>query len=128
VELFSRHRAEIDAVGADEPAAALRDREAFEAAVAAVAARQAPVMRTIHYYAGQGVIVTTTHPKGIPPRIYDQARAALGKQPDEGPSAQVVTAIMVVRPLTVTRGAEVAMAGQQVVSTRPETTLRISEY
>jgi hypothetical protein len=47
IELFSRHRAEIDAVGADDPAAALRDRQAFEAQVAAVVARQMPVMRAL---------------------------------------------------------------------------------
>jgi hypothetical protein len=46
-ELFSRHRAEIDAVGADDPAAALRDRQAFEAQVAEVVARQMPVMRAL---------------------------------------------------------------------------------
>jgi len=32
------------------------------------------------------------------------------------------------RPFTVNRAAEVTMARQQVISTRPETTLRISEY
>jgi hypothetical protein len=35
---------------------------------------------------------------------------------------------MVVRPFTATRAAEVTMARQQVISSRPETTLRIREY
>lgn len=82
----------------------------------------------LHYYGQQGVIITTRHPRDVSPQIYAQARAALGKQPDDGPHAQVVTAIMVVPPFTVTKAPEVAMARQQVISTRPETTLRISEY
>jgi hypothetical protein len=73
-------------------------------------------------------LLTTQHPRDIPPRIYAQARAALGKQPDEGPESHVVTGILVVPPFTVTRAAERAMARQQVISTRPETTLRISDY
>ena len=81
-----------------------------------------------HYYAHQGVIITTRHPRDVQPKIYAQARAALGKQPDEGPESQVVTGILVVPPFTVTKAAERAMARQQVISTRPETTLRIREY
>jgi hypothetical protein len=82
----------------------------------------------IHYYAQQGVIFKTNHPVDIAPKIYADARAALGKTPDEGPSAHVVTTIMVVRPFTVTKGAETAMVRQQVVSTRPETDLRVPEF
>jgi hypothetical protein len=80
-----------------------------------------------HYYQ-QGVIFTTQHPKLIPPKIYAQARAALGKQPGEGPNAHVVTGIMVVRPFTVTKAAETRMARQQVISSRPETDLLVSEF
>jgi hypothetical protein len=47
VELFQRHRAELDAVGAEDPAAALRDRKAFEARVAEVVAGQAPAMKAM---------------------------------------------------------------------------------
>jgi hypothetical protein len=81
----------------------------------------------VHYYAEQGVIITTQHPSDIQRKIYDQARAALGKQPDEGPEAHVVTGIIVVSPFMVTKAAETAMQRQQVISTRPETTLRIAE-
>jgi hypothetical protein len=45
MDLFRRHREEIDAVGSDDPSWALRDREGFEAAVAEVVARQVPVMK-----------------------------------------------------------------------------------
>jgi hypothetical protein len=45
MELFGRHRAEIDAVGSDDPDAALRDTKAFEARVAEVVARQMPIMK-----------------------------------------------------------------------------------
>jgi hypothetical protein len=45
VELFSRHRAELDAIGTEDPASALRDKKAFEARVAEVVARQVPVMK-----------------------------------------------------------------------------------
>ena len=81
----------------------------------------------IHYYAEHGVIITTRHPIDIQPTIYAAARAALGKQPDDGPKAAVVTGIIVVPSFTVTKAAETAMARQQVISTRPETTLRIAE-
>jgi hypothetical protein len=80
-----------------------------------------------HYYAQLGVIITTRHPTDIPPKIYAAAVAALGKEPDDGPEAAVVTGIIVVPPFTVTKAAETAMARQQVISTRPETTLRIAE-
>lgn len=46
-ELFDRHSAELNAVGGDEPAAALRDTKAFEAKVAEVAARHSPVMKAL---------------------------------------------------------------------------------
>ena len=46
-ELFNSHWAELHAVGGDDPAAALRDRQAFEANVAEVAARHAPVMKAL---------------------------------------------------------------------------------
>jgi hypothetical protein len=82
----------------------------------------------IHYYAQQGVIFSTQHPRDVVPKIYAQARAALGKQPGEGPEAEIVTAIMVVRPFTVIQGAETMMARQQVISTRPKTDLLISEF
>lgn len=81
----------------------------------------------IHYYAEQGVIITTRHPSEIQREIYAAARAALGKQPDEGPASQVVTGIIVVSPFMVIKAAETKMARQQVISTRPETTLRIAE-
>jgi hypothetical protein len=81
----------------------------------------------VHYYQ-QGVIFTTQHPKLISPKIYAKARAELGKQPDEGPNAHVVTAIMVVRPFMVTKASETRMARQQVISSRPETDLLVSEF
>ena len=43
--LLRQHRAELDAMGSADPAAALRDTKAFEAQVAELVARQAPVMR-----------------------------------------------------------------------------------
>jgi hypothetical protein len=80
----------------------------------------------IHYYPQQGVIITTRHPNDIRPReLYGKARAALGKEPVDGP---VVTAMMVVRPFNVLQGAETTMARQQVVSTRPKTDLLVSEF
>ena len=78
----------------------------------------------IHYYAEHGVIITTRHPVDIPPKIYAAAGAALGKAPDDGPTAALVTGIIVVRPFKVTKAAETARARQQVISTRPKTTLR----
>jgi hypothetical protein len=83
---------------------------------------------SIHYYPQQGVIFETTHPRDLPPKIYAQARAALGKAPDEGPTGSVVTQMMVVRPFTVIEGAEPAMVRQQVVSTRPKTDLLVPEF
>ena len=82
----------------------------------------------IHYYPQQGVIFTTTHPRDFPPKIYAQARAALGKTPDEGPNGSIVTMMMVVRPFTVIKGAEPAMVRQQVVSTMPKTDLLVPEF
>lgn len=82
----------------------------------------------VHYYAQQGVIITTQHPSAVHPPTYAAALAVLGKQPDDGPAAAVVTGIIVVRPFEVTKAAETVMAGQQVISTRPETTLRIWEF
>jgi hypothetical protein len=81
-----------------------------------------------HYFPEQGVIFTTAHPKDLPPTIYDRARAALGKTPDEGPTANVVNMMMVVRPFTVIEAAEPVMFRQQAVSTRPKTDLLISEF
>ena len=45
MDLFRRHWEELHAVGGDDPSAALRDPKEFEARVAEVAARQAPVMQ-----------------------------------------------------------------------------------
>jgi hypothetical protein len=83
---------------------------------------------SVHYYPEEGVIFRTVHPRDFPKQIYAKARAALGKEPDEGPTAHVVVAIMVVRPFTVTKAAERAMVRQQVVSTRPETDLLVSVF
>ena len=44
MDLLRRHRAELEAVGSDDPNAVLRDPKAFEGRVAEVVARQAPVM------------------------------------------------------------------------------------
>lgn len=44
-ELFNRHWAELHGIGSDDPSAAMRDPEGFEARVAEVTARQAPVMK-----------------------------------------------------------------------------------
>ena len=63
----------------------------------------------------------------LAPALYATARAATGKDPNEAPDSPVVTAIMVVRPFNVLEGATTAMAGQQVISTRPKTDLLISE-
>ena len=81
----------------------------------------------IHYYAQHGVIFTTRHPIDIPPKVLAAARAALGKETDDGPNAAFVTGIIVVSPFTVTKAAEHAQVRQQVISTKPETTLRIAE-
>jgi hypothetical protein len=70
----------------------------------------------------------TQHPKQMPAAVYTKACAALKKQPDEGPDAAVVTGIMVVHPFTVTKAASTMMAGQQVLSTPPETDLRVSPF
>jgi hypothetical protein len=78
----------------------------------------------IHYYQ-QGVIFHTRHPTQIPAPLYAKARAALGKNPSEGPRDRVVTGIMVVRPFTVTKAADRLMAGQQVVTGPPETDLLV---
>lgn len=83
---------------------------------------------SIHYYPQQGLIITTTHPTRIDPKIYAVASKALGKTPDDGPSASVVTEIRVVRPFSVIEGATTAMAGQRVLSTRPKTDLLVSEF
>ena len=104
--------------------------DSFEAVRAAYGPSDAEWIRMdsrIHYYAQHGVLIITRHPIDIPPKIYAAARAALGKQPDDGPEAAVVTGIIVVPSFTVTKAAETAMARQQVISTRPETTLRIAE-
>jgi hypothetical protein len=45
MDLIRRHRTELEAVGRDDPNLVLRDPKAFEARVAVVAARQAPVMK-----------------------------------------------------------------------------------
>jgi hypothetical protein len=45
MDLFRRHWAELEAVGSNDPNAALRDPKSFEARVAEVVARQAPVMK-----------------------------------------------------------------------------------
>jgi hypothetical protein len=45
MDLFRRHQAELEAVGSDDPNAVLRDPKAFEARVAEVVARQAPLMK-----------------------------------------------------------------------------------
>jgi hypothetical protein len=106
--------------------------DTLDAVVAAYGPSDAEWVQTnhrLHYYGQHGVIITTTHPRDVTPVIYAKACATLGKQPDEGSFAPpVVTAILVVPPFTVTRAAEVAMARQQVISTRPETTLRLSEF
>ena len=104
--------------------------DSFEAVRAAYGPSDAEWIRMdsrIHYYAQHGVLIITRHPIDIPPKLYAAARAALGKQPDDGPEAAVVTGIIVVPSFTVTKAAETAMARQQVISTRPETTLRIAE-
>jgi hypothetical protein len=44
-DLFRRHWEELHAVGRDDPSAFMRDPKAFEAQVAEIAARQAPVMK-----------------------------------------------------------------------------------
>jgi hypothetical protein len=85
------------------------------------------VFETIYFYQ-QGVIFTTQHPKKIPPALYAKARAATGKQPTEEPDAHVVTGIMVVRPFTVSKASAPMMAGQRVLSTRPETDLLVSPF
>jgi hypothetical protein len=82
----------------------------------------------IHYYPQQGMIITTTHPTRIPPKIYELARTVLRKTPDDGPTASIVTEIRVVRPFAVIEGATTAMAGQRVLSTRPKTDLLVSEF
>jgi hypothetical protein len=46
-EVFNSHWVELNALGGDDPAAALRDPKAFEAKVAEVAARQSPVMKAL---------------------------------------------------------------------------------
>jgi hypothetical protein len=45
MDLFRRHWDEIHAVGSDDPSLFMRDPKAFEAQVAEVVARQAPVMK-----------------------------------------------------------------------------------
>src|SRR5262245_45133347 len=47
VDLFRQHWEELDAVGKDDPSAAVRDPKAFEARVAEIAARQAPAMKVL---------------------------------------------------------------------------------
>jgi hypothetical protein len=47
VDLFRQHWEELDAVGKDDPSAAMRDPKAFEARVAEIAARQAPAMKAL---------------------------------------------------------------------------------
>lgn len=47
VDLFRRHWEEIHAVGSDDPSAFMRNPKAFEAQVAEVVARQAPVMKAL---------------------------------------------------------------------------------
>jgi hypothetical protein len=78
---------------------------------------------TLHYYGQQGVIFTTNHPKDIRPEVYARARAALGKEPSEGPSSSIVVGITVVRPFTVTDPGTTQMDRQRVLTTRPETDL-----
>lgn len=80
----------------------------------------------VHYFADDGVIITTRHPTAFPAHVYAAGRAALGKQPDEGPDAAVVAEIIVVQPFTVTNAAETVRAGQRVLSSPPETTLRLT--
>ena len=45
MDLFRRHWEELHAVGSDDPSAFMRDPKAFEAQVAEIAARQAPVLK-----------------------------------------------------------------------------------
>jgi hypothetical protein len=45
VDLFRRHWEELHAVGSNDPSAFMRDPKAFEAQVAEIAARQAPLMK-----------------------------------------------------------------------------------
>ena len=45
MDLFRRHWEELHAVGSDDPSAFMRNPKAFEAQVAEIAARQAPVMK-----------------------------------------------------------------------------------
>jgi hypothetical protein len=81
----------------------------------------------IHYYQ-QGVIFQTQHPSQIPAPLYAKAKAALRKEPSEGPNDRVVTAIMVVRPFTVKGAAQRAMGTQLDVTGPPETDLLISPF
>jgi hypothetical protein len=48
MDLFRRQRAEIDAVGSNDPGWFIRDPKGFEAAVAEVVARQIPVMKPLY--------------------------------------------------------------------------------
>jgi hypothetical protein len=47
VDLFRRHWEELHSAGSDDPSAFMRDPKAFEAQVAEIAARQAPVMKAL---------------------------------------------------------------------------------
>jgi hypothetical protein len=102
--------------------------EAVRAAYGPADADWVATFDEVHFYGQQGVIFTTRHPKEIRPAVYAKAMAALGKEPSEAPGSHVVTAIMVVRPFTVSDAGKTQVVHQRVMTTRPETDLLISPF
>jgi hypothetical protein len=81
----------------------------------------------VHYYPALGLLVTTTHLGDMPRPMYAKARSELGKEPD-AKTGGVVTGIMVVRPFQITEPPKQVMAGQQVISLAPKTTILPGTY